>query len=412
MGRILLSTAPGTDAGDLRLALERAGFTTRPHVLGSAPGIDFGAYSAAVLAVGSHGRMAAAQTTRWRAELGDDFWPILWVLPGPDSGTAVLGLDSGADVVLPRPLDTTHFVAQVRQAVRTHSHVQRVAARASEARLLGEQLNQAYAQIRLETAWAARLNRLYRPVSWPAIGQLRFSVRHEARGRFAVDTFHVFRLGENTAGFYLARTSGSGALGQLLGAFVQTAIGRAGWGTDPIEPLSPASLLAALNRQLLAEPDFQPAVAVLVGTVSADTGRLTLARAGLPPPIFLPGTAEPSADPGEPSPWTLANSWLGITETTFTDTQRILRPADRVAFVTVAPAGEKGPEPARPSPLASVVSRHSILTGQRFVDAVATDLLALSEDEDDVTVLCLEFGTVTQDTRGMLGFRGERLSNG
>jgi sigma-B regulation protein RsbU (phosphoserine phosphatase) len=409
MGRILLSTAPGTGADDLRVVLERAGFTPRPHVLGSTPGIDFAAYSAAVIAVGPHAAMAAAQTTRWRAELGDDFWPILWVLPGPDSGTTVLGLDSGADVVLPRPLDMTHFVAQVRQAVRSHARAQRVAARASEARLLGEQLNQAYTQIRLETDWAARLNRLNRHVSWPAIGRLRFSVRHETRGRFAVDTFQVCRLGQDTAGFYLARTSGSGALGQLLGAFVQTAIGRAGWGsergTGPIEPLSPASLLADLNRQLLAQPDFQPAVAVLVGIVSADSGMLTLVRAGLPPPIFLPGPGEPTAEPGEPSPWTFANSWLGIAETAFTDSQRILRPGDRVTFVTVTPAGDDGPEPARPSspaPVISRISRHRALTGQRFVDAVAADLLALSEDEDenDVTVLCLEFGAGTQDVRG------------
>src|SRR5262245_48596453 len=132
---ILVSAVSPPD--DLRGLLAEAEFETRDHTLGSTPPVDFSSIAAAVVDVGERPDMASAQTRRWRAELGDDLVPVVWVLPTADARLAARGLEAGADAVLARPLDPAVFVAQVRSAARARAAASRVTARANESRLLG-----------------------------------------------------------------------------------------------------------------------------------------------------------------------------------------------------------------------------------------------------------------------------------
>ncbi|QJW96809.1 response regulator transcription factor [Frigoriglobus tundricola] len=121
---VLLSSPPDSTGDELRKLVAAAGFVVADHLLGSPPAVDFGPIVTAVIEVGSRSDVAAAQTRRWRAELGDQFVPVLWVVPadkgGGEPGGApdqrVAGLDAGADAVLARPVDPAVFVAQVRGA--------------------------------------------------------------------------------------------------------------------------------------------------------------------------------------------------------------------------------------------------------------------------------------------------------
>src|SRR5262245_48842337 len=145
MPTVLLSaTSP---PGDLRGLLAEAGFDICDHVPGSAPPVDFAGVAVAVADVDERPDAAAAQTRRWRAELGDDLVPVVWVLPAAGARLAARGLDAGADAILARPLDRAVFVAQVRAAARSRAAAARVAARANESRLLGDHLHKAHAQI-------------------------------------------------------------------------------------------------------------------------------------------------------------------------------------------------------------------------------------------------------------------------
>src|SRR5262245_23792134 len=134
---VLLSCPPTSTGQELHRFVTAAGFAVADHRLGSPPTVDFGPVAVAVCEVGESHEVAAAQTRRWRAELGDRFLPILWIA-APDKIAA--GLDAGADVVLPRPVEEAVCVAQLRALVRAHATVARVAVRAGEARLLGDQL--------------------------------------------------------------------------------------------------------------------------------------------------------------------------------------------------------------------------------------------------------------------------------
>jgi DNA-binding response OmpR family regulator len=375
---ILVSTNLPDRADDLGEWLAATGFAVRPHAVGTAAGVEFGSLTAAVVEVGARPDSAAAQTRRWRAELGDELLPILWVLPTADAAVAVLGLEAGADAVLARPLDRAAFAAQVRAAASRRADTGRVAGRAAEARLLGEQLARARAQTERELAAARRIHFALQQQPLPELGAARFHVCHRPRGPAGGD-FHVARsLDPDRVLFLLGDVLGAGMTAPLLGLFLTTvATGSAH--TDA------GAILSHVNRELLRLGlDDAPLVAMCVGIVNAHTGQFALARAGLPAPVFLPADGDPDA-------LAVPGPFLGTAETTFVTHTGRLRSGDRLLLGTdgTRPAGDPGP--ADGSPIPDVAVRHRDLPGPRFAEAVATDLLSQVRHEEDFTLMVVEF---------------------
>jgi sigma-B regulation protein RsbU (phosphoserine phosphatase) len=374
---VLLSANPPCPSEDLREWLAGAGFAVQPHPIGAAFGVEFAALAAAVVEVGPRPDAAAAQTRRWRAELGDDLLPIIWVLPNEDSALAALGLDAGADVVLVRPLVRVAFVAQVRAAERARGSANRVAARAGESRLLGEQLTRARAQFDREVRASRRIHLALQQRPFPELVAARFHVCHRPRG--CTGDFHaVHALDADRVLFLVGDVIGPAPATSLLATFLaQSAT------ADDLR--DPGAVLSRANRELLrVAGDDAPLVAMCVGVLHPHTGELRLARAGLPAPVHLPAedTARVLAVPGP---------FLGTAETTYPTHSTHLKPGDRLLLGTdgTRPNGDPGPE--TDSHLAEVALRHRELNGQRFVDAVAAELLAQVRHEEDFTLLSVEF---------------------
>jgi serine phosphatase RsbU (regulator of sigma subunit) len=380
MRTVLLSAPPSRPADEPREWLAEAGFAVRDHALGSAPAVELAAPAVAVIEVNDQTEAAAAQTRRWRAELGDEHLPIIWVLPAADAGRATGGLAAGADAVLARPLDRGVFLAQVRSAVRSRESASRVAARAAEARLLGERLNRAFAQSRREHAAARRIRLALLPRELPQVGAARFAVCHHPRAPTGGDFYAVRPVAPDRVVFLLGDVITPGAAGELLGPFVAEAVAEAALATGGV---SAGGLLAAANRRLLALGlEDSPLVALLVGVLNATTGNLELARAGMPAPVFVPAS-------GDPEPLALPGPFLGVAETTYVSHAVVLRPGEKLLIGTdgTRPDGEPGPGEAH---LLEVVAAHRQLAGQRFVDAAGGELLARVRHEDDFTLLCAE----------------------
>lgn len=382
MSTVLLSSAPPAPGDDLRGTLAAAGFAVVDHSLGSTPAVDFGPVVAAVIEVGDRAATAAAQTRRWRAELGDGVLPILWVVPPGLPEINAAGLDAGADVCLARPLDPAVFAAQVRALARCHATAARLETKAAEARLLGEQLRKAYAQLDRDAEMALRLRRSFLPRTLPAVGAARFAVCHRPRGRTGGDFYDVRRLDEDHIGFVVGDVVGQGA-GGLLGLISQQTLIPKKITGDHYRLVPPDRVLAGVNEALLALGlEDPPLLGMLAGIVNVRDGRVTVARAGLPAPVYLPVA-------GETQVWAEPAPFLGTAEATFPVHHGILAPGDRLVIAT------DGIRPA-PSPVAGgdalsdAVARHRDPTGQAFVDAVANDLLPHVCHQDDATVLALE----------------------
>ncbi len=376
---VLLSTPASAAAPDLRRLVTQTGFALAEHRLGSAPAVDFGSVAVAVIDVGDSPDIAAAQTRRWRAELGDRVLPVVWVA-APDLVTA--GLDAGADVVLARPVEAEVFVAQLRAMGRVHSIASKVAARANESRLLGDQLRKALVQLDREYELTRRVRATFLPRALPSVGGARVHVSHRPRGRTGGDFYDARRLDEHHIGFFVGDVIGPGA--GLLGVFVQQSIVMKEIDQLGYRVVPPDEILMGVNRHLLAlGADDLPLVALLAGVLNTQSGELVLARAGLPPAVHVPTTGEPTA-------WAVPGPFLGAANTTYQPFRATLGPGDRLLIGTDGTRPDGDPGPTGTDGLLGTATAHRALIGPEFADAVARELLRHVRHTDDFTLLCVE----------------------
>ncbi len=382
---VLLSSAPDSTGDELRKLIASAGFAVADHLLGSPPAVDFAPVVVAVIEVGERADVATAQTRRWRAELGDQFVPVVWAA-SPDK--VITGLDAGADAVLARPVEPTAFVAQIRALARSQATAARVAVRAGEARLLGDQLRKALAQLEREQEMARRVRATFLPQRFPQVGAARFHICFRPRSRTGGDFHDVRRLDEHNIGFFVGDVIGTGAAaGGLLGPFVQQSvvmkeIGE--FGDKKYRVVPPDEVLTTANRQLLGlGADDLPLVAMLAGVLNAKTGTLALARAGLPAAVHVPAT-------GAPGVWAVPGPFLGTADTTDQALGGTLQPGDRLLVGTDGTRPDGDPGPVGSDRLLEAAAKNRALAGQEFVDAVARDLLAHVRHADDFTLLGVE----------------------
>jgi sigma-B regulation protein RsbU (phosphoserine phosphatase) len=385
---VLLSQSSDNLATDLNRALTEAGYAVLDHALGSTPTVEFGSVLVAIIDATGKLDAALAQTRRWRAELGDELVPIVWVLPNLTSELATRALDAGADVVLSQPLEKDVLIAQVRAAARLRTFTARVATRVEEARLLGEQLRKAYKQIDREQDAARRVHQAFLPKRLPKLGAARFAVSHRPRNKVAGDFYDVRILDENRIGFFLGDVVGCGTAGSLIGVFVAQSVAMTQTDETGFRVVLPDKVLSQVNHELLGLGfEDRPVVALLAATLHTLTGELILARAGLPTPVYIPAGGEPQLLP-VPGPF------LGTADASYSTITTTLRSGDKLVFGTDGTHPEGNPIPAGNTQLLEAVSRYRNLSGQGFVDTVASDLLTALHHTDDFTLLCLELAKV------------------
>jgi phosphoserine phosphatase RsbU/P len=378
MATVLLSQPLNCDVAAVRGTLGDAGFTIVDHVLGSTPAVDFATVAAAIVVAGERADIAAAQTRRWRIELGDQLVPVLWIIPCGSPELAVEALEAGADAAHSHPIDRATLAAQVRAMVRNQAIANRLKEKAGESRLLGEQLRKAYLQLDRECDLGRRVHRGSLPLTVPEIGPVRFALCHRPRSMNGCDFFDVRRLDEEHVGFFLGGVMGHGGSAALLGMLVQQAAKMKEIAGNRYRLVPPEEVLAIVNRELmglgLTEP---PLVAMLAGMVNVRDGALSVARAGLPAPAYLPAA-------GDPHYWEMPGPFLGTAATSYAPHRGVLRPGDKLLLASdgACPSGAA-------DRLLAVAGRHRTLSGQSFVDALSCDLLQVSCPQTDFTLLAI-----------------------
>jgi DNA-binding response OmpR family regulator len=370
MHTVLLSAAPTANVEPSRAALAAADFEVRPHMLASTPAVDLTSLAVAIICVGERVEHAAAQTRRWRLELGDQIVPILWLIANPDH--AATGLDAGAEACLPHEVTGPTLIAQVKALARTQAAASRLGMKAGESLLLGEQLRKARSQLDRDCDLARRIHRGCSHAELPAVGPLRFAVAHRTRSAHGGDFHEVRRLDEAHVGFFLGSVMGRAASGSLLGVFVRQAAILKQIVGNRYRLLPPEEVLLTVNRELLGlSLEEPPLVGMLAGLVNATDGTLTLARAGLPAPILIPAS-------GEPQSWSVPGPYLGTAETSYSPLRGTLAPGDKLLIGTHGDS------------LLPAAAKHRTFSGQQFVDAVAAEILPQITGPDDLTLLVVE----------------------
>lgn len=270
---ILISRKPGTATADVAAFVRSIGHEPLDHDLGSVPAIDLEKVAAAFVVPGEQFAAAAAQTNRWRVELGDQFLPIIWVLDSSNNNE----FGGLADAIFHRPLDLATLTTQLKAFERIQIQMERLRDRAGEVGGLAEKLGQLHDLRRRDAALAYSILNSFetRPSQ---IGALQFGYCRDS-GPSLLDV----GTDGDLVRIVVARVEGDGGLSDCLNAMLVRQLARPG--TVPKSP--PGEVLQTINRELLARKrDFLPVQLSLLD-IDSRSGKYRLAQAGMADPVIV-----------------------------------------------------------------------------------------------------------------------------
>jgi sigma-B regulation protein RsbU (phosphoserine phosphatase) len=379
--RILLcADEPGT-VEDVRRLLDAAHCEVVWHALG-APEFDTTGFRLAMIDGGRADGTALPFCRRLRGRFGDAFVPVLYITADATPEARLAPFEAGADTCLLRPFAPGELLAQVGAFLRIKEVHDRLAEKTAEVNRINRRLQQAYVQIDAELELARRIQMSFLPQSLPEVPGARFAVHYTLCGRVGGDFYDVFRLDENHVGLYVADAMGHGVPASLLTIFVKKGVRAKEVFGRQYRLVPPGEVLGKLNRDLVEQAMADhPFITMVYILYNHREQTLSFARAGHPYPLYIPRD-------GEPRPWQVEGSLLGVFDTAFPmQTQRV-RPGDKVVLYSDGIDGGcfEGRAPGNESLLACA-ARHRELPIQEFVTALARDLFGQGSRPDDLTLL-------------------------
>jgi sigma-B regulation protein RsbU (phosphoserine phosphatase) len=188
----------------------------------------------------------------------------------------VIGLDSGADDFLSKPVDPAELLARVRSGVRQHQANERIKA-------LAEELQRQNQRLDGELAEAASYVQSLLPGEIRGLVSVdsRFVPSHELGG----DSFDYFWLDEDHFLIYLADASGHGLAAALPSISVHNQLRSR---TLPVDLRDPAAVLVTLNAGFQMDQHQSRYLTMWYGVYRPSTKILCFASAGHPPALLCP----------------------------------------------------------------------------------------------------------------------------
>lgn len=189
----------------------------------------------------------------------------------------VMGLDSGADDFLSKPVDPDELLARVRSGIRLYQANERL-------RLLTEELQRQKQRLDKELAEAASYVTSLLP------GEIRGPVRVDSRfvpsNELGGDSYDYFWLDEDHFVMHLIDASGHG----LAAAFPSISVhNQLRSRTLPVDMRDPAKVLTALNAAFQMDQHQGRYLTMWFGVFRLSTRTLRFASAGHPPALLCPG---------------------------------------------------------------------------------------------------------------------------
>jgi sigma-B regulation protein RsbU (phosphoserine phosphatase) len=386
--RILLCSHHRESLDDIREALRDSNYETRDHALqGGDPSPD--ALEVCDLLVvddeESAGGAGLSFCVRIRARLGDRFIPIVYITKDCNLAIRALSAESGVDGHLIRPFLPVELLVLVKSLLRIKALQDRVIEQTAELRRIHRRLEYAYEQLDQELLFARKIQQSFLPRTLPTAPGTRFAVKMEVSGRVGGDFYDVFRLDEQTIGFYVADAMGHGVPASLLTIYVKKGIVTKDILEHGYRLVEPGEVLHRLNVDLLEQQlSENPFITMVYFTWNYRDRKLTYARAGHPYPLVVPKR-------GPMRPLACEGTLLGVFDTEFPSAETHLEPGDRLIIFTDGIDGVRyrGRQQGQASFLACLED-HRQLPIDELVPRVYAALFPDGRHEDDFTLLGME----------------------
>lgn len=176
---------------------------------------------------------------------------------------------------------------------RYHAMIKRLERELSDVQRVGERLHDHFREVDEEMRLAGSLQRDFLPDLSKPFGNVQFAASYWPASWVSGDIFDVFRVDDDTTGFYIADAVGHGMAAGLLTMFIKRAVMSQGTDGQKATIFSPSESMVALNAALVEQalPNCQ-FVTACYGLLCHRTCTLRLARGGHPYPLLIKGDGE------------------------------------------------------------------------------------------------------------------------
>jgi len=310
-----------------------------------------------------------------------------------------LGLDSGADDFLSKPVNRSELRARLMAGERIVGMQEELKDKNDLLTGALEELETIHAALDRDLVEARKFQKSLIPERVRDVGGGRVSLLYRPCGHVGGDFIGLFHVSESRIGLYSIDVSGHGVASALLAARVAGYLG----GTSPDQNIAittgddglctmrpPDEVCARLNDLMLAQLDTELYLTMVLADCDLGTGRIRIAQAGHPSPLVVRsgGRTERPGQGGLPIGLIGGGRWSSF-DLRLGRGDRLLLLSDGITECP-GPEGEEFGDGA----LASFIGRSSEMAGPELLDALSWELdrySGLSDLPDDVSCILLDY---------------------
>ncbi|MCX7889958.1 MAG: SpoIIE family protein phosphatase [Rhodobacteraceae bacterium] len=309
-----------------------------------------------------------------------------------------LGLESGADDFLVKPVDSAELRGRIAAGERIVRMQRDLSDRNRTISAALDQIRSLYDSINRDLIEARRLQQSLVRERFRSFGASDVSLVLRPSGHVGGDLVGFFPINARRVGIYALDVAGHGIASAMMTARLAGYLS----GTSPDQNVAlelsefgiydgqpPAEVARSLNRIAIDEMRAETFFTLAYADADLTTGRVSMVQAGHPRPsvVRADGRVEFFGEGGFP---------IGMfPEAPYTQFDVTLRPGDRLILASdgiTEARGEAG-QLLGEAGMARLLERNAHLSGQAFLEAVIADLEALNGEDfaDDVSAALLQF---------------------
>ncbi|RMH78189.1 MAG: fused response regulator/phosphatase [Calditrichaeota bacterium] len=338
--------------------------------------------------------MDGLELVRWVRHHGQKEYTYIIMLTSRTEKEAVVeGMEAGADDFLAKPFNSEELRARIRAGERV-VRLERTLMEQNQALQLANE------RMKRDLEYAALIQKSLLPEHLPPLPSVTVAYRFLPCEELAGDILDVFQLEPDLLGMYVLDVSGHGVAAALLSVTLhrllspvldQLSLVRRRVGEDgEIQTVSPAEVVAQLNRRFQIEESHEQYFSMIYGLLHIKEGAFTYVSAGHPGMVHLSsrGTCRLIKSPALP---------IGFfPDTQYEEKTLSLAPGDRLYLYSdgVVETRNNRQEQFGTSRLMQVVGRAASQPLSRSLDLLIEELARWRNNtplEDDVSILAVEF---------------------
>ncbi|MFK7836934.1 MAG: PP2C family protein-serine/threonine phosphatase [Sulfitobacter sp.] len=335
----------------------------------------------------------------FRKTAGENYAYFILLTSKSEKAEIALGLDSGADDFLIKPVNSNELRARINAGERIIAMQRELSEKNRLVNVTLEELQRVYDVIDKDLIEAKKLQQSLMPERHKVLAEGALSLMLRSAGHVGGDLVGFFQTDDDQLGLFAIDVSGHGISSALMTARLAGNLSAVALDQNvalikrpdgAYHARAPQAVVTKLNELVLNEMETEHYLTIALAFVDLPTGRVRMVQAGHPHPMIqrLSGAIEHIGSGGFP---------VGLIEgIEFDAFECQLSPGDRLILLSdgVTECTNPADEMLEEEGLSKIMNRLEDIKGPALLDALIWELARFAENEDfddDVSALVFEY---------------------